>query len=152
MAHEAYPEEYYEEELGLDKKQARGKDEHRKKQAGALEEEWRKESLVHPKRYFFIFENNEIRDNAVKAIEEAKDYDELLLQLDGGGREDPKRPMNGLQLNFKYGRAGLRQNLKDFFASRKFKIIEDYAPDDAPEDLAVERPARGDSSELKKAA
>jgi len=147
--------EYPEDEPGLSQEQFEAEQAKRQGDISAFE----RELLARPKRYFFIFRSREERDAAMAELAQAREYSEVLLQLDGW-KEDPQRRERGLQLNFKHGQEGLKEKLKALFAGlkyqgRKIEILEDYAPDDI-EGVAgskvVEMPKRGEREQRREAA
>jgi hypothetical protein len=121
------PEDY---ELGLSEEQFNQAQERRRAELQAREGEiW-----AQPKRYFLIFGSAGERDAAYQQLFELKDYHDALSQLENWW-PDPLRSDVGLQLNFRHGHEGLREELKALFAGlkyndRAFQIVEDYAPDD----------------------
>ncbi|MCL5435917.1 MAG: hypothetical protein M1275_02455 [Patescibacteria group bacterium] len=151
--------EYLEDEQGLTQEEFDERQKQIETEVSAEISARERESWAEPKRYFFIFGNSAERDAASRALAQTREYNEVLLQLNGW-QEDPGRQDVGLQLNFKQGQEGLRDKLKALFAGlkyqdRTFQILEDYAPDDpaaASRKKVVEMPKRGEPSERREAA
>lgn len=78
-----------------------------------------------PEKIFFIFENPEERDRALKLIAQERQFNDLFRYLNHW-RNDPLRKDVGLEMDFLRHPPELRKKLEEFFQKNGFNLKEEY--------------------------